>query len=213
VLDIAIITTPRGKNTIDNSIGYLRRAGFNELIHVFAEPGSRIDSPGVKIHHNPIQLGCFKNYHKALKTMIDITNKPYISVLSDDFIYNKHTYSILENSLTKDGYYAIYSPIGMKSLLPNKGWNKVNMGWGNAYGGLYVFPVEIARRIINNDYYRNHLNKYEKNQQIDHCIPEVCMIEGINQYYHIPSLSDHTGYKSTIGHKHTGRERGIKFVK
>jgi len=49
----------------------------------------------------------------------------------------------------------------------------------------------------------NHLENYEANQQIDLAIPESVFQMGLKQMFHVPSLMNHIGHSSTIGHKHT----------
>lgn len=208
MITIGIITAKRKHSTINRTISSLRSIGIDSKIYIFSEPHElNITDKNVDIKMNKETLGCFKNYNNALTFMSEIDG--YIGVFSDDFIFSSQTLNRMRYS---DGYYAFYTPKGMS--LNNdlsEGWNEVNKGWEGSYGGNYVMHSSVAKKIINHDFYINHLNNYEKNQQIDHCIPEVCFQLGIQQYYHRPSLSNHVGYKSTIGHKHTSWEDGLDF--
>ncbi len=217
MIEIGMITAPRKKPTIDLSMKYLRKAGFQEHVTVFAEPGDyKINYPNYTIKKNKVKLGCFKNYHNALSQVVN-TDKDYVLIVADDFIYNKLTYKhVLKaiNSMDNYAYLALFTPHGMKHppcQIRGKGWVKVNMGWGAAFGGIRIMKTEIAKQIITHDYYLNHLENYEKNQQIDHCIPQVCFELGLDQYFHVPSLADHIGKHSTIGHIHSKETRGLNF--
>lgn len=216
MFDIGIITAPRDKDMIGTTVPSIREAGFVEPIHVFAEPDTFIPNIDVEVHQNIERLGCFGNYHNALKWLIENGDKPYIVVLSDDFLYSKNTCVRLLSRLYDMehdwGYHALYTPAGMRYLMKIKrGWNEVKGGWKKSYGGLYVFQRHIAEKIINHDFYVDHLANYKANQQIDHCIPEVCHQMGLEQYIHNPSFANHIGFQSTIGHNHTSRENGLNW--
>ena len=217
-VEIAVITAPRKQPTLKKSIHAIRYGGYDGLIHLFNEPG--VDPtvmPGVSNHNNHTTLGCFGNYAKALEYMAANSAHKYICVLSDDFIYKLKVFEQLPEmmeQLSNLGYVALYTPQGMRHLMGKKRtWQMINKGWGHAYGGLYVYPTGVAREIISHPDYINHKKHYEANQQIDHIIPQVCYKLGYNQYYHNPSLADHYGKISTIGHKHTQMERGLNFRK
>lgn len=216
MFDIGIIAAPRSKNMLEITVPSIRYAGFTDDIHVFAEPETFIGNIDVEVHENIERLGCFKNYHNALSWLVENSNNPYIIVFSDDFIYSRGTCNALLNRLYDCdydwGYHALYTPSGMRYLTKVKrGWNEVQGGWKKSYGGLYVYQTHIAKKIIEHDFYQNHLHNYEANQQIDHAIPETVFQLGLAQYFHNPSFADHIGFESTIGHKHTDREKGLNF--
>lgn len=216
MVEVAIITAPRQQPTIGQSIKALRYGGHDGVIHVFAEPGS-VDpgQDGVEWHQNEETLGCFGNYHHALSWLVENKTGPYVAVLSDDFTYKRNCFKQMPLPQRTMGYLALYTPTGMRSMIGRRRGELtvVNRGWGNAWGGLYVFEIDVARKILAHKFYQEHLENYEANQQIDHCIPEVCHRLNLNQYYPNPSLAQHIGNTSTIGHTHTQNERGLNFSK
>lgn len=210
MVEIGIITTPR--DTINKSIESLRQS-YTQVINIYAEPGEyNIKDKGVNLKINKKQLGCFGNYHNALSDLIK-TDKEHVLVLSDDFIYTKGIFKKVPFH-GNYGYYALFTPKGMTHppcRLNKRGWNKINMGWKTSFGGLYLMKTEVAKQILSHPFYLNHLNNYERNQQIDHCIPEVCYQLKLDQWYSNPSLSNHIGFTSTIGHIHSKETSGLNF--
>lgn len=212
MIEIGIITTPRINETLNKSIESLRQS-FYDVINVYAEPGEYdIKDQGVNLKINKEKLGCFKNYHNALSDLVT-RGKPHVLVLSDDFVYARNLFKKIPFN-PRCGYYALFTPTGMihpPCSLTERGWNKVNTGWKTSFGGLYLMKTEMAKRIMEHEFYQNHLNNYEKNQQIDHCIPEVCYQLGLDQWYPNPSLANHIGFSSTIGHIHSKETSGLNF--
>jgi len=206
MMEIGIISAPRKNNYLLKSVNSLRRSGFDQKIKIFAEPDTQ--DPGIKdtdFYYNSKKLGCFKNYASALRALVYNTDAEHVAILSDDFIYTPKAKLKLDNylrELSNYGFLAMYTPRGTHPMVKNKGLNKVNLGWGNMWGGLYVFPRLSAKLIIEHDVFVDHHDNYEKNQQIDHLIPKVCDILGLDQWYVNPSLADHIGMESTIGHIH-----------
>lgn len=219
MIELAVITAPRMHPTINQSLKAIRYGGYNGKIHIFAEPD--IDllylDPLFSVHRNETKLGCFGNYNRALTWMVENSEAEYIAVLGDDFDWKRATFIMAEQAvkrLNKLGYAALYTPqgVGIRWKLQG-GWQEINLGWGNTWGGNYVFKKDVAKQIIDHPYYQKHLETYKKNEQVDHCIPEVIHQLGLNQYFHTPSFCDHIGKISTIGHQHTQNERGWKFKK
>lgn len=209
---IAIRYFPRKAETIQKSVDNLRKSGYEETLIVFADG----TAPNLKDSNSDIRVlphvGCFKNFARAFETVINETDKKYLAVLSDDIEYRRNFLNFCVNKIDErqTGYCALYTPKGLG--LRNKwernsvGWQEVKGGFYSSWGGGYVFRKEIAKRILESRYFKNHLANYGKNQQIDHCIPECCHRLRLKQYFHSPSLLKHIGYTSTIGHSHTEAE-------
>lgn len=148
-------------------------------------------------------VGCFKHYYRVLSDLVK-KDCDIVGVLSDDIIYKDNW---LETALTgfdsNTGFVAIYTPKGMGFGFNLKdGWNTINKGWGGTWGGGYLFKKEVAIKLLEHPFILNHLENYAKNQQIDHAIPEAIFQMGLDQKFHAPSLCNHIGYTSTIGHTH-----------
>lgn len=216
MLELGMITAPRKHPTIQQSITSLRNAGFIQPIHVFAEPESACtETADVLIRYNPERRGCFLNFHHALTTLLAETSQPYLCILQDDILMGKNAWPylryILETSEKPFGYYSLVSYkhdiFHMKAFRP--GWHACTLGW-NSWGGNYVMMTPVARKMVQQPFYQRHLKHYVhqvRNQQIDACVSETCLRMGLDTYLHTPSLSDHIGEESTIGHGDLTDER------
>lgn len=211
-IKLSMITCPRRQPTINFSIGSIRATGYTDTITVFAEPGEYdIKDKGIHLIISKTQLGCFKNFHRAFE--FNSRKQHFFCVLSDDFVYHKAVFKVVQQLMKYDSYHALYTPDGMRHppcSIRKKGWQTVNMGWETSFGGLYVVHSEMARKIIAHKDYQNHLNHYKANQQIDHIIPKVCLDLGLDQWFNNPSLAGHIGLTSTIGHI-AEKSKGLNF--
>lgn len=202
---LAIITTPRKTETVVDSLISLRDSDFTGTIDV--------------VEDVPPRLGAFRNYHRALLRAID-SGADIVGVLPDDYLYAPNWHYVVSGKMQEAGigYCNIYVPRGVGDRYRFKrGWNKCNKGWAGTWGTGYLFPLEVAKQIVNHPFYLAHLNgelsgeglaNYEFNKRIDHCIPEVVNQLGFDQWYFAPSLTEHIGKTSTLGHKHTRAENG-----
>ena len=159
------------------------------------------------------QLGCFRHYARCLGWLVDQSKEgDIVAVLPDDLIYidGVDIQKSIQQALNPDlvGYCAIYTPkeLGRRNRWKFGGWQPVSGGWDSSYGGGYFFRREVAEKVLGHPFFIDHRDNYEKNQQIDHCIPEVIHRLGLKQLFHVPSLSKHIGLTSTIGHVHTEAE-------
>lgn len=166
---------------------------------------------------NP-HLGCFGNYDRALNRCIK-SGADIVLVVPDDILYCEDFQPIVEQKINDPevGYVAIFIPKGMGDRYGfAKGWNRCNGGWGSSWGGGYVMRRDVSEKVLEHPFYQNHLKgklrgttnliNYEPNKRIDHCIPEVMHRMGLKQLYYAPSIVQHIGFKSTIGHVHTEAE-------
>ena len=149
-------------------------------------------------------VGCFKHYYRVLEDLCN-SESEYVAVFSDDVIYfNGWLERALQGFTDGVGYVACYVPNELaKRHEMVQGWNEIKGGWNDIYGGGFVFKREIAKELLQHPFILNHLENYEANQQIDLAIPESVFQMGLKQMFHIPSLMNHIGHSSTIGHKHT----------
>ncbi len=222
-LSIAILTAPRLKDTARRMLLGMRFVTNRpEVIHLFAEPGSVFpDLDFIEVHQNERTMGCFRNFDQAHRYLIEETDSEWILVMSDDVKYRESWIVRAEEYVNKlkhspdFGYLALYTPVGMKQFFsrnPHKEIIYLNRGWGKGgWGGLYLMRRETAQRMINTKVYQNHKDTYTKNQQFDECVKEAFMELGLDQFYVNPSLFDHVGMTSTIGHNHRALDKGLNW--
>ena len=155
--------------------------------------------------------GCFKHYYRALFDLCE-SDADVVGVFSDDVLLAKDWQSKAIQQFNKNPYIgclALYTPKGMSTLAKRNGWNEIKGGWAKSWGGGYLYKRETAKQILQHPFVLNHLNNYEKNQQIDHAIPEAVHQMGLFQYIHNPSLMQHIGKFSTIGHQHRAIDNAL----
>lgn len=214
---IAITTAPRPRPTLQKTIQSLRRAKFDQPIHIFAEPDSvYIANNQLTYHENDDTLGAFRNYHRALKWLLDNTDDQYIMVCQDDIALNRNARYKLEEFLREQpkkmettGYISLYLSRHHKDLGKYKGFNEHKIDWHPCFWGAlcYVFTRHGLKALLDNQEYK----EYRRNEKID-CIICHCFLQmGFRMWYHSPSLVDHTGNHSTMGHRVLGDHRGYQF--
>lgn len=197
-LRIHVMTTDREVPTLDISLRSLQQS--------LRGLGS------VRVMEDVPKIGCFKHYDRCLKAALK-TKAKYVAVFPDDMLYSRPWVStVIEKLEDKSvGYCALFLPQGLgRRLHFAKGWNQTHGGWATSWGGCYVFRADVARKIVKHPFYINHLNNYQANKQIDHCIPEVVHQLGLKQYWLAPSVCEHIGMASTIGHMHTIHEQPFR---
>jgi len=156
-------------------------------------------------------VGCFKHYYRVLEDLVNNTNADVVGVFADDILYKKGWIQKATEKLKDEsvGYVACYVPNGLAIRNGfHDGWNEFNEGWAKSWGGGYAMRREVAIQVLKHPFMLNHLANYEKNQQIDHCVPQVMYEIGLKQLFPVPSLINHIGLKSTLGHKHHSWMKG-----
>lgn len=200
---LSMTTCDRTPSTIVESLTSLRDSGYNG---------------GLNICEDITGLGCFRNYHRALTESI-ASGADVVGVIPDDMTFISNWQYIVDKKISEQGvgYIAMYVPRGVGQRHNFKrGWNTCNKGWGGTWGGCYLFPLHVAKMVVSDMFYINHLNNelpntdklinYEWNKRIDHCIPEVMHRLMRDQWYYAPSICKHIGKVSTLGHVHTKAE-------
>lgn len=174
----------------------------------------------VTIHDDPDMKGAFPAFDKALRNCIS-KGADYCLVLPDDMVIQRDWLELVQPFIERPqvGYLALYCPKGLGERYGfAKGINKVVGGWASSWGGCYLMPTGVAKKVVSHPFYQSHLNgtlslktteklfNYAKGKRIDHCIPEVIHRLKLKQLFYAPSLCRHIGKTSTLGHEHTEHE-------
>ena len=204
---------PRKRETwqraIDNLLSEFKTYGVDVVLY---PDGCDLDYHFFPSKPTETRIGCFKNYARALTDLCN-SDADIVSVLPDDLMWYKGGADTIMDGIASTnniGYCAAYTPhlLGKRERM-RRGWNEVKGGYYSSYGGAYFFPTDVARQVVAHPFFVNHRDNYAPNQQIDHCIPEVMHQLGKVQMFHAPSLVNHIGMTSTIGHRHTSSERAF----
>lgn len=214
VLTVGVITTPRNDTTVSLTLSELRRGGFDELVHVFCEPGTISDAPiaSVEFHLNAERLGALGNWAHCLHWLYGNTKTDYLMICEDDVAYCRGAKQALLDGLktfNRFGFLSLYTP---KRDAPHSGpsgnWFQANHGrkaWGTQ---AMCLSRESALLLL--EFPRLH-NENQISGPTDSILSECFLLKGIPCYYHRPSLADHLGRKSTIGHEWYESHTGLDF--
>jgi len=209
---IGITYVTRQRETVRGSVNSLLEVSARHGVDLrFYPDGCEMHPDFIPAYPSGTRLGCFKNFARTLAHLCEST-ADVVAVLPDDLLHYPECFDRISEGLTTSnvGYCAAYTPklLGQRERM-KRGWNEVKGGYYSSYGGAYFFPIEVARQVIAHPFFINHRDNYAPNQQIDHCIPEVVHQLGYRQLFHGPSLTQHVGLTSTIGHRHTSNERAF----
>lgn len=206
MIKIGVRWYPRKQETIYRSVASIG----NHDITVFPD-GVKLPRetkyPSVYLGDN---VGCFKHWYRVLEYLVQ-QDCDYVAAFSDDLVYKRNWFETVKQQIDRKdvGFVACYVPQGVANRYGwRKGWYELNQGWAAAWGGGYIFRRDVAERLLEHQYIIDHRENYKANQQIDHAIPEAIHRMGLKQMYYCPSLIDHIGKYSTIGHSWRRMDRG-----
>jgi hypothetical protein len=210
---LAMIACPRRDFPLTKAIRSLRYGGFSEVLHVFAEPDTpKVSAPNVVWHANPKRLGGFTNYHQALTWLLAQPNE-HLLLAEDDVDYCRGARGRLTRGLNEHPDYTLfnlYTPRRDGPHLRGSGWQRHNRGSKTngtlaiCYrrdGGIrdYATHPGIVSRLGTKVSYDNVMYKFFLDRGFTGC------------YSHLPSLVDHVGPKSNLGHRDGPHRRGLAF--
>ena len=215
-LAIAMTTAPRPRPTLERTLASLRRAGFDEEVHLFAEPSSSLTGldDRVRVHANARCHGCYGNWRQAASYLLTRTSASWLLVLQDDGVWLPDAAAVLRAGLAARGQedrVGFLSPyVTAKDVGPTfmDGWNLYQGGW-NLWGALAL----CLRRDAAEDLLRHKRFLGHRDQHGVDAVVAASMIDlGRSSFVHVPSLVDHIGETSTIGHDDVARGlRGYRF--
>lgn len=182
------------------------------MIHAVLGSLARCGVLSVRVQIDDGSFGAMGNYDMLLSGMIANSEKgDQLVVLQDDMVACPRLHDILEGAAIGHGdrVHALFTPAqNIPDHRDANGWVDINPGWGG-WGGCFMIPREIALRMVNDEFWRAHAARSRK--QADACTWEVMRLRGIPVAAHVPSLLDHIGMESTLGHEHSDETRGFRF--
>ena len=204
---VAVTTAPRRVSTLATTLDSLAAAGWEDP-HLFAEPGTRIPKRfrGLETIRRRQQMGAWGNWLLAL-TEIYLSD-PHAGayfLCQDDVVYPRGLREYLEANLwpaDRLGVVSLHTP----SHHANEdvvGFFPREVGWG-AWGAMgFVFPNASVRALLRDPQVMSHRYRGMGNgmQNVDSVVGDWCKRKGLPFYLHSPSLSQHTGEKSTLWKK------------
>lgn len=221
-LGIGITTAPRPgqENYLQRTLTSARDAGFNEHIHIFAEPGApAVKLPSVTRHENRKKLGCFPNFANAVAYMAK-QEVDWVLLLQDDVIFRDDAAEQLHREIaTRDpkrtGFLSLYTNKSMRPATADgheEQWHRPNFRLGTPrkqgkgyWGALATcWSMQSLRKMQKHPRYANHTH----HRKVDVVIGFTCIELQLDVATYVPSLADHIGQKSTIGRDKVGNQWG-----
>lgn len=216
-LAIAMIATARRELPLERAIDNLRHGGFDEMLHVFAEPGlSPPRRAALCWHSNPVPLGPVANWSQALRWLVNETTAPNLLLVEDDGDYCRGARDLLVGEIARTPDYGLVS-LYLAARFAHR--HAGASGWrSHAYdertfgtvavcfrrgGGVedFLASPELAERLAVAPETASH----------DELLFRYFRQHGHACRTHRPSLADHIGFASTIGHQDGSHRRGLDF--
>ena len=212
-----MIATPRPEPPLERAIDNLRHGGFDETLHVFAEPGlSQPRRAALCWHPNPTRLGVVANWSLALRWLVEKTTEPNLLLVEDDGDYCRGARALLAEEIARTPDYGLVS-LYLAARFAH--WHDGASGWrSHAYeeptfgnvalcfrrgGGVedFLASPELAERLTVEPETASH------DELLFRCFRQ----HGYSCRTHRPSLADHIGFASTLGHEDGSHRRGLDF--
>lgn len=215
-LTIAMTTAPRRTPTLPRALVSLRAAGFSEALHLFAEPDTALPDLDDRtiVHAHDIPQGCFHNWRGAAQHLAALADDAsWIMIVQDDAIWSLDAAELLRKALQEhqDQHTGFLSPYVMGKDVPRNavdGWHELHSGW-EFWGALALcMKRDAVVQLLEAPRFVNH----PTNQQVDALVAATMLDLGRPSYVHVPSLVDHIGVTSTLGHdREIAHARGYRF--
>jgi predicted O-methyltransferase YrrM len=214
MLAVGMITCHRPGIDVHEAIEQLRRGGFDEPVHLFCEPGTPEirPLPEVVVHHNPTRLGVLGNWKHCLAWLVGHTTADHLLVCEDDVAYARSARRVWERALgtfDRVGFWSLYTPQRDGHIVGRTtGWVAANRGrdaWGTQ---AMCFPRASAEHLLQ---YEPLHTENQLRGPTDAIVAQCFRVAGLPCYYHNPSLADHLGRISSIGHTWHDEHTGLNF--
>ena len=205
-LKIAMMLAPREVEEYQKTLKRFKEILPNEKITIFAEPWEyKIKDKNFDLIIHNEKKGCFKNFDFVVRELLK-TDGDYFLVLQDDIFLGKDVLEKIKEVVKireQDFWFISINTTQIKKYLEDEiyknGWNANEWGW-QFCPALFFFSRYWLQKIVDHEFYNNHLKNYVQNRQIDACIGETVKRLWLASYVHNPSLSIQKGRTSTIGH-------------
>ena len=213
---VAVTTAPRDKPTLQTTVASLVANQWEP--YIFAEPGSELSGLGkLPTQQNAERLGAWFNWLAACRHMLAKTKSEYILTVQDDTVISPGTAKFLADLKWPDdrcGMVSLYTPTQYMQRKPGLHRIRTNSLWGAC---AMLFRRSDLQRIIETKVavnWRGAAFRTRKRPRedwevanVDTAIGKALRELGVSPYFFTPSLSQHIGETSSIGHKGMGPRR------
>ena len=216
-ITVVVTTAPRQENYLPHTLASLVSNHWEPII--FAEPGSNLDLVGqLKVIQNSERLGAWRNWVQACRYAID-QKSPYILTMQDDTTVADGTAKFLESfewPADDCGMVSLYTPPKYIRNRDHGACNRIITSslWGAC---AMLFRREELIRLLDTDVAKNWNGAPFRTRtrprepwevaNVDTAVGKMCRQAGMFPYFFNPSLAEHIGVESSIGHKGYGVNR------
>ena len=213
-ISIAMVTAPRPVSTVEQSISELRRAGFPQMVHLFAEPGSTaVNSTDVVTYANGKLRGAWHNWLESAKSMLVKSDSPFILLCEDDIRLARCAAYGLQAAIDRFphrdwGFASLYTPRNnLTNHRSQSGWLSVRSPalWGAL---AWCFTRESLHAVLGSEEAAAHRGDRDTDLIISQAIRRLDR----RTYFHVPSLGAHAGAGiSSLGHAPKEASVAVEF--
>lgn len=207
---VGMTTAPRAARTLHRTLRSLRKAGWTEHVHLFAETGTRtwaarlIGGPLVAIRRKGPALGAWSNFFLGLQELyLRQPDADAYLMVQDDVIFCRDLRAYLEDKLwPKGGRTGVVSLHTPRHFAPEKntGFFHSELGW-KAWGAqALIFSNDSVRAFLSDSKVIEHRQKgiLDGTKNVDSVIGDWCSRTKHHFWMHAPSLAEHVGATSTL---------------
>lgn len=207
---VGMTTAPRAVSTLNRTLRSLRRAGWTERVHLFAEAGTRTwaarlsGGPLAIIHRKKPSLGAWPNFFLGLQELyLRQPDADAYLMVQDDVVFCSGLRDYLEKNLwPKGGRTGVVSLHTPSHLAPENGsgFFHANLGWSAWGAQAMIFPNAAARSFLSDPKVIEHRQKgiLDGTKNVDSVIGDWCARTKHQFWMHAPSLTEHIGAASTL---------------
>jgi len=221
LITVGVTTAPREQHTLHTCIASLVRNHWEP--HIFAEPDSDLMGLGsLPVHRNAERLGAWHNWVHCCDTLLRKTRSDLILTVQDDTVIADGAAEFLATFSWPDaacGMVSLYTPTQYAKTTPGCHRIRTNSLWGAC---AMLFRRDDLRAILNTKTAANWRGAKMRTRtrprepwevaNVDTAVGHALREIGKHPYFFTPSLSQHIGETSTLGHKGMGRRRVAKEV-
>ncbi len=207
---IGMTTAPRASNTLNRTLRSLRKAGWTQPVHLFAEPGTRTwhtrlsGGPLSIIHRKKPSLGAWPNFFLGLQELyLRQPDADAYLMVQDDVIFCRGLCDYLEQHLwpkgPRIGVVSLHTPSHLTAE-KSKGFFHAELGWSAWGAQALIFPNAAARAFLSDSKVIEHRQKgiLDGTKNVDSVIGDWCARTKHHFWMHAPSLTEHIGATSTL---------------
>lgn len=180
-----------------------REGGWGGEVFVCSDGPITAPDAHCRIIRNVPALGNLRNWVKALSTIADRTDEPWLMVCEDDIVWAKGAFPALEEELVDCSFdcISLYLPIRMSKRLEQmrKGpldegyhWEQMQVHrsmWG---AQCLLLPRHTAQWLLSSDALRAFTSNQRWQKNVDGIVAECLNATGRKIWWRVPCLVDHT---------------------